>query len=76
MRPTFELLLPVDRLFHSRMLFLINQDDRTARGGPKRTAAIIMRFDTFGDVAGMSDVQALVGTADDVDEKGICWRRC
>jgi hypothetical protein len=58
------------------MLFLTYQNDRSATRNPERTATFVVDWDAFLTVGNVADLQARVGATDNVNEKGICWRRC
>jgi len=50
-------------------LFLIDQSDRVAISGPSGPTAIVVDFDALGDVCGVADVETVVGTTQNIDEK-------
>ncbi len=72
MCPSLDLPLSRDGLFLGWMWLLINQCHRASRGSPKRTAALVVDFDSFAHVGRVANVNAAVRAADDVYKKGIC----
>lgn len=43
---------------------------------PSETAAIVVQLHSLLNIRGVTDIEALIGTADNVDRKVICWPRC
>ena len=76
MRPTLDLAFAGDGTFFRRGLFMISQRDRSAACGPEGTSALVVHFDPRFRIGGVANVKTAIGTTDNVDKKGICWRRC
>ena len=76
MCPALDLAFAGNRFFFRVMSFVVDQLDWTATGNPRSTAAFIMGIDSFFKVGCMSNVKTVINATNDVDEKGICWRRC
>lgn len=72
MRPSLELTLAKDCVRLGRVLFLIDQYDRTPTRSPRCATTLVVNFQPFIDIGSVTDVEAVVGAAKDVNEKGIC----
>jgi hypothetical protein len=58
------------------MLFAEDEMDWSAAGCPQRTSAGIIYFHPVFHVRGMPNIETAIGALHDVDEEGICSRRC
>ena len=68
--PALELCLALHCRFHRRELFKIHQLNRKSGNGVGWTTTGVMAVETLSDIGGMTDVERLVATTEDVDEVG------
>src|SRR4051812_16237723 len=75
-RPALQLKLATGRGLFRIKRFMIDQLYWQARSSPCCAPAVVMRDQSFFEIGRTTNVERTVAAAEDVDEKGICWRRC
>ena len=69
-RPAFQLAFASEGRERCRVFFTVDQADRSAVACEGARAAVLMTLETVSQVQRLADVEAIVGTAKDVDEMG------
>lgn len=72
MRPSLDLTLASDGSLFRQLWFRISENHGAATRGPQCTATIVVNFHTLIDVGSMPDVETVIRTAKDINEKRIC----
>lgn len=71
-----ELPLPSDCIFRRGLWFVVHQNHWTSASRPQSATTFVVNFHALIDVGTVADIEAVVGTTNDVNKEGICFRRC
>lgn len=75
-RPALQLSFAGNGFDFGSKVLMVHKFYRPPTCSPRRAFALIVNSDSLFEIGGVSDVKTSIGAAEDVNEKGICGRRC